>query len=117
MCVCVCVCLCLSGWQFSDNEKIVEKSDSTFRSLHDVCVIASVLTTTCRNQWRLGEVMKSLFKSLFLKTNLNCSCVLLLDIYSIIMQWGFCKYVLSKNIKTDIFFKSAFANRKLIVIF
>ena len=31
------------------------------------------------------------------------------------MQWGFRKYVLSKKIKTDIF-KSAFANRKLIVI-
>ena len=31
------------------------------------------------------------------------------------MQWGFCKYVLSKKIKTDIFNKSAFANRKLIV--
>ena len=32
------------------------------------------------------------------------------------MQWGFCKHVLSKKIKTDIFNKSAFANRKLIVI-
>ena len=32
------------------------------------------------------------------------------------MQWGFCKYVLSKNIKTDIFIKSAFANKKLIVV-
>ena len=28
------------------------------------------------------------------------------------MQWGFCKYVLSKKIKIDIFSKSAFANRK-----
>ena len=32
------------------------------------------------------------------------------------MQWGFRKYVLSKKRKTDIFNKSAFANRKLIVI-
>ena len=31
------------------------------------------------------------------------------------MQWGFCKHVLSKKIKTYIFNKSAFANRKLIV--
>ena len=42
--------------------------------------------------------------------------MLLLDIFSIITQWGFCKYVLSQKIKTDIFNKSAFANRKLIVI-
>ena len=32
------------------------------------------------------------------------------------MQWDFCKFVLSKKIKNDIFNKSAFANRKLIVI-
>ena len=32
------------------------------------------------------------------------------------MQWGFCKYDLSKKIKTNIFIKFAFANRKLIVI-
>ena len=32
------------------------------------------------------------------------------------MQWGFCKYVLSKKVKADIFNKSAFANRKLIDI-
>ena len=32
------------------------------------------------------------------------------------MQWGFCKYVLSKKMKIDIFNKSAFANGKLIVI-
>ena len=32
------------------------------------------------------------------------------------MQWGFCKYVLSKKIKTDIFSKSAFASKKIIVI-
>ena len=38
------------------------------------------------------------------------------DIVSIIMQWGFCKYVLSKKMKTGIFNKSAYANRKLIVI-
>ena len=55
-----------------------------------------------------------LFKSLFFKTNLNCCCILLLDIFSIIMQWGFCKYFLSKKIKTVIFI-SAFPNRKLIV--
>ena len=57
-----------------------------------------------------------LFKSLFFKTNLNCSYFLLLDIFSIVTQWGFCKYVLSKKIKTDIVNKSAFHNRKLIVI-
>ena len=32
------------------------------------------------------------------------------------MQWGFCKYFLSKMIKADIFDKSAFTNRKLTVI-
>ena len=32
------------------------------------------------------------------------------------MQQGLCKYVLSKKIKTDIFNKSVFANRKLIII-
>ena len=32
------------------------------------------------------------------------------------MQWDFCKFVLLKKIKNDIFNKSAFANRKLIVI-
>ena len=32
------------------------------------------------------------------------------------MQWGFCKYVLSKKMKTDIFNKSAFANRIFIVV-
>ena len=31
------------------------------------------------------------------------------------MQWGFCKSVLLKKIKTDIFNKSAFGNRKVIV--
>ena len=55
-----------------------------------------------------------LFKPLFFKTNLNY--ILLLDIFSIVMQWGFCKYVLSKKIKTDIFNKSGFRSRKLIVI-
>ena len=57
-----------------------------------------------------------LFRFLFFKTNLNRSYVLLLDTFSINMQWGFCKYFLSKKIKTDIFNKSAFASRKLIVI-
>ena len=57
-----------------------------------------------------------LFKSLFLKSNLNCSYFLLLEIFSIVMQWGFCKYVLSKKIKADIFNKSGFRSRKLIVI-
>ena len=56
-----------------------------------------------------------LYKSLFFKTNLNCSYVLLLDIFSINTQWDFCKYVLSKKIKTDIFNKSVFANRKVII--
>ena len=57
-----------------------------------------------------------LFKSLFLKTNLNCSYFLLLDTFSVVTQWGFCKYVLSKKIRTDIFNKSGFRSRKLIVI-
>ena len=57
-----------------------------------------------------------LFKSLFFRTNLNCKYILLIDVFSIIMQWGFSEYVLSKKIKNDIFSKSAFANRKLIVI-
>ena len=41
-----------------------------------------------------------LFKSLFFITNLNCSYVLLLDIFSVVTQLGFW------------YFKSAFANRK-----
>ena len=41
-----------------------------------------------------------LFKSLFFITNLNCSYVLLLNIFSVITQLGFW------------YFKSAFANRK-----
>ena len=58
-----------------------------------------------------------LFKSLFFfKINLNCSYVWLLDMFSTVMQWGFCIYVLSKKIKTGIFNKSVFASRKLIVI-
>ena len=61
-------------------------------------------------------LLSLLFKSLFFKTNLNCSYFLLLDIFSIVTQWGFCKYVLSKKIKTDIFNKSGFRSRKLIVI-
>ena len=56
-----------------------------------------------------------LYKSLFFKTNLNCSYILLLDIFLINTQWDFCKYVLSKKIKTDIFNKSVFANRKVII--
>ena len=56
-----------------------------------------------------------LYKSLFFKINLNSSYVLLLDIFSINTQWDFCKYVLSKKIKTDIFNKSVFANRKVII--
>ena len=56
------------------------------------------------------------FKSLLFRTNLNCGYILLLDIFSVITQWGFCKYVSSKKIKTDIFNNSAFGNRKLIVI-
>ena len=56
-----------------------------------------------------------LFKSLFNKINLNCSYSLLLDVFSVIMPWGFFKYVISKNV-TNIFNKSTFANKKLIVI-
>ena len=36
-----------------------------------------------------------LFKFLFFNTSLNCRFILLLVIFSGIMQWGFCKYVLS----------------------
>ena len=57
------------------------------------------------------------FKSLIFKTNLNCSYVLLLDIVSIIMQWASVNMLYQKRYKTDIFNKSAFANRKLIVIY
>ena len=42
--------------------------------------------------------------------------MLLLDIFLIIMQWGFSKHVLSKKVKTDIFNKSVSANRIRIVI-
>ena len=47
-------------------------------------------------------------------TNLN---VLLLDIVSIITQWASVNMLYQKRYKTDIFNKSAFANRKLIVIY
>ena len=57
-----------------------------------------------------------LFKYLFFETNLNCSYALLLDLSSIITQCGFCKYVLLKKIKTDIFSKSTFWYQKIIVI-
>ena len=51
-----------------------------------------------------------LFKFLFfLKKILTAAFFWLL--FSIIMQWGFCKYVLSKKIKTDIINKSTFRNR------
>ena len=47
-------------------------------------------------------------------TNLN---ILLLDIVSIITQWASVSMLYQKRYKTDIFNKSAFANRKLIVIY
>ena len=47
-------------------------------------------------------------------TNLN---VLLFDIVSIIRQWASVNMLYQKICKTDIFNKSAFANRKLIVIY
>ena len=43
--------------------------------------------------------------------------VLLLDIVSIIMQQASVNMLYQKRYKTDIFNKSAFANRKLIVIY
>ena len=43
--------------------------------------------------------------------------VLLLDIVSIITQWASVNMLYQKRYKTDIFNKSAFANRKLIVIY
>ena len=57
-----------------------------------------------------------LYKYLFFKINLKCSYIFLLDTFSMIMQWAFCKDVLSKKIKTDIFSKSAFWCQKIIVI-
>ena len=47
-------------------------------------------------------------------TSLN---VFLLDIVSIITQWASVNMLYQKRYKTDIFNKSAFANRKLIVIY
>ena len=44
-------------------------------------------------------ILTLFFKPLYLKTNLNFSYLLLLDIFSTIMQWGFCKYVLLKHVK------------------
>ena len=47
-------------------------------------------------------------------TNLN---VLLLDIVSMIMQWASVNMLTQKRYETDIFNKSAFPKRKLIVIY
>ena len=47
-------------------------------------------------------------------TNLN---VLLLDIVSVITQWASVNMLYQKRYKTDIFNKSAFANRKLEVTY
>ena len=60
-----------------------------------------------RSHFKLILLLTLLFKSLLFKTNLNSSYNLLLDIFLIIMmQWGFCKYVFSKKMKTNIFNKS-----------
>ena len=61
-------------------------------------------------------LLTSLFKSLFFKTIINCCYVVLIDVFSIITQWGFYDYVSSKKIMSDVFNKSVFANKKLIVI-
>ena len=42
---------------------------------------------------------------------------MLLDIVSIIMQWASVNMLYQKRYKTDIFNKSAFANKKLIVLY
>ena len=42
---------------------------------------------------------------------------MLLDIVSIIMQWASVNMLYQRRYKTDIFNKSAFANRKLILIY
>ena len=55
-----------------------------------------------------------LLRQILTVTNLN---VLLLDIVSIIMQWASVNMLYQKRYKTDIFNKSAFVNRKLIVIY
>ena len=47
-------------------------------------------------------------------TNLN---VLLRDIVSVIIQWASVNMLYQKRYKTDIFNKSAFANRKLEVTY
>ena len=60
-----------------------------------------------------------LFKSLIFQTKLTVTNlnVFLLDIVSIIMQWASVNMLYQKRCKTDTFKKSAFANRKLIVIY
>ena len=55
-----------------------------------------------------------LLRQILTVTNLN---VLLLDIVSIIMQWASVNILYQKRYKTDIFNNSAFANRKLTVIY
>ena len=57
-----------------------------------------------------------LFKSLIFETNLNCSYILLFDIVSIITQWASANILYQKRY-TNIFNKSASADRKLIFIF
>ena len=42
---------------------------------------------------------------------------MLLDIVSIIMQWAYVNMLYQNRYETDIFNKSAFANKKLIVIY
>ena len=55
-----------------------------------------------------------LFKSSFFKTNLNCCYILLLDIFNHYAM-GFFKYALSRKLKNDIFNKSAFGNKTLVI--
>ena len=58
-----------------------------------------------------------IFKSLFFKRQtLTATTFVIWYIFNWYAIGGLCKYVLSKKIKTDIFNKSVFANKKLIII-
>ena len=140
VCVCVGVCVCVwvggwvvwvCGWVRGDAgvglTRAIIKTKGAWSGDAKPALIQS-----CLSWYRPRKILKSssriyfnwhnrvnfklilltlLFKSLFFKTNLNCSYFLLPDIFC-----KFCKYVLSKKIKTGIFNKSGFHGRKLIVI-
>ena len=45
------------------------------------------------NRINFKLILLTLLFNSFLKTNLNCRYVLLLDIFPVVAQWGFCKYL------------------------